>query len=314
MVVLREPIVTRYAENPILTKDDFPIETGIRTVFNSGAIKIDDTYVMICRVENAALWNRLWIADSKDGIHFTPRPKPIQLPIDDPDFAEYTASMYYDPRITEIDGVYYIVHAAHSAHGCRLSLLKSVDFKRFEWMGFISETDNRNGVLFPEMIDGKYIRLDRPNPGGDIWISYSPDLIHWGHSKCVLKKEQVHWAWTKVGPGAVPIKTEEGWLNIFHGVRTQCAQHYVYQLGVALHDLNDPAKVIALAEEAILVPEESYELVGQTPSVVFTGGAVMEESGEIKIYYGGADTVQCLAYTTVDKLLAACHNRIEYTF
>jgi predicted GH43/DUF377 family glycosyl hydrolase len=254
----------------------------------------------------------MWIAESDDGYHFRPRPEPIPLPHDDPEFAEYTAGMYYDPRVTEIEGTYYIVHAAHSGHGCRLSLVETKDFETFTWRGFISETDNRNGVLFPERIKGDYVRLDRPNTGGefgDIWISYSPDLIHWGRSKCVLRNHQVHWAWTKIGPGAVPIKTSEGWIDIFHGVRTQCKSHYVYQLGVCLHDLQDPSKVIAKAEDAILQPEELYELVGQTPSVVFTAGAVVEDDGEVKVYYGAADTVQCVATTTIERLLDACYNR-----
>ena len=311
------PIVKRFEKNPILTSKDFPSDSGIVTVFNSGVIKYNDRYLMVCRVENRALWNRLWIAESSDGYKFLPRSAPISLPHDNPEFSEYTAGLYYDPRITFIDGVYYIVHAAHSSHGCRLSLVKTEDFDSFKWMGFISETDNRNGVLFPKKFNGLFARLDRPNAGkefGDMWISYSPDLIYWGESRCVLRNSQVHWAWTKIGPGAVPIKTDEGWLNIFHGVRTQCAQHYVYQLGVALHDLQDPSKIIALANDAILAPEKEYELVGQTPSVVFTAGAIKEENGEVKIYYGGADTVQCLAITTVNKLLDACHNRYRYTF
>ena len=180
-------------------------------------------------------------------------------------------------------------------------------------MGFISETDNRNGVLFPEKINGLYARLDRPNTGadtGDIWISYSPDMVFWGKSECVFRNwEGIRWAWTKIGPGAVPIKTSDGWLNIFHGVRTQCKQHYVYQLGVCLLDLKNPAKVKAMSERAILIPEEQYELVGQTPSVVFTCGAVAEPNGEIKLYYGGGDTVQSVATTTVDRLIDACYNR-----
>ena len=264
---------------------------------------------MMCRVENRALVNRIWIAESVDGLKFTPRPAPIDLPHEDPLFAEYTAGMYYDPRITKIDDVFYVVHAAHSGHGCRLSLLRSVDLVNFEWLGFISETDNRNGVLFPEKINDLYVRFDRPNTGGnfgDMWIAYSPDLIHWGQGKCVLRNSQVRWAWTKIGPGAVPIKTDKGWLNIFHGVRTQCAQHYIYQLGVTLHDLNDPSLIIGQAQDAILRPEEMYELVGQTPSVVFTAGAVVEDDGEIKIYYGAADTVQCVCFSTVDQLVGLC--------
>jgi predicted GH43/DUF377 family glycosyl hydrolase len=306
------PIVDRYPHNPILTGKDFPAESGIVRVFNSGVTRFRQGYVMACRAEDRALRNRIWIADSEDGVHFTPRPTPVALPHDDPEFAEYTQGMYYDPRITEIDGVYYLMHAAHSAHGCRLSLVETLDFENFVWRGFVSETDNRNGVLFPEKIGGLYARLDRPNTGGDfgdIWVSYSPDLLFWGRSRCALRNAEVRWAWSKVGPGAVPIKTSEGWLNVFHGVRTQCKAHYVYQLGVCLHDLEDPSRVIALAKDAVLFPEEDYELTGQTPSVVFTCGTVVEDDGTVKLYYGGADTVMALATTSVERLLYAAKNR-----
>src|SRR5450432_1855609 len=302
-------LLTRYTKNPVLTGAAFPAHAGIKRVFNSGIIKHEGRYIMACRVEDGALRNRFWIAESRDGYHFEPRPAPIEMPHGDPDFAEYTTGMYYDPRITKIDGVFYLMHAAHSGHGCRLSLTKTLDFERFEWLGHVSLPDNRNGALFPERIHGLYARLERPNTGGnfgDMWISYSPDLIFWGKSQCVLRSSQVRWAWTKIGPGAVPIRTPRGWLTIFHGVRTQCAQHYVYQLGVCLLDLEDPSRVIGRAEEAILEPEMPYELVGQTPSVVFTSGAVVEDDGEIKVYYGAADTVQCLATSSVERLLEAC--------
>ncbi len=302
-------LLRRHPGGPILTGADFPLQARIQRVFNSGVIKEKGKYIMACRVEDRALRNRIWIAESDDGIKFVPRAQPVAMPHENAEFAEYTTGMYYDPRITKIDDTFYLLHAAHSSHGCRLSLVKTTDFNDFEWMGFISETDNRNGVLFPEKIGGLYARLDRPNTGGnfgDIWISYSPDLVFWGKSECVLRNADVRWAWSKIGPGATPIKTPEGWLNIFHGVRTQCAQHYVYSLGVALHDLENPAKIIARSQEAILEPEAGYELVGQTPSVVFSAGAVLEDDGEVKIYYGGADTVQCLATSTLDELLFAC--------
>ncbi|MBU1784482.1 MAG: glycoside hydrolase family 130 protein [Candidatus Omnitrophica bacterium] len=313
VVTSKYPICRRYGGNPILTGKDFPADADIKSVFNSGIVKYNDIYLMVCRVENSALLDRFWIAESTDGYHFEPRLEPVDMPHDDPEFMEYAGSMYYDPRLTKIGDTYYIVHAAHSSHTCRLSLVKTEDFKKFQWMGFISETDNRNGVLFPEKINGLYARLDRPNTGadtGDIWVSYSPDLIFWGKSECVFKNWQgIRWAWTKIGPGATPIKTPGGWLTIFHGVRSQCKAHFVYQLGVCLLDLDDPSKVKAMSESAILIPEEQYELVGQTPSVVFTCGAVAEDDGEIKIYYGGADTVQCVAITSVERLIDACYNR-----
>jgi predicted GH43/DUF377 family glycosyl hydrolase len=303
------PVLVRHPSGPVLTGADFPAHSRITRVFNSGVIKHGDRYIMACRAEDRALRNRIWIAESPDGYKWTPRSEPVRMPETDPSFAEYTAGMYYDPRVTKIGDTYYLMHAAHSGHGCRLSLVQTKDFEAFEWMGFVSETDNRNGVLFPEKIGGLYARFDRPNTGsafGDIWISYSPDLIFWGKSQCVLRNSQVRWAWAKIGPGAVPIKTKEGWLNIFHGVRTQCAQHYVYCLGVSLHDLERPERIIARAEEPILEPETDYELTGQTPSVVFSSGAIVEDDGEVKVYYGGADTVQCVATTSVERLLYAC--------
>ncbi len=205
-------LLTRYSGNPILTADAFRKEYRIQYCFNSGAVKMGDSYVMMCRLENIALRPVFWVATSTDGIHFTPKPKPVQMP-DDPEFSEYTAAVFYDPRITKIRDTFHLVHAAHSPHGCRLSLLETKDFDSFTWLGFINQTDNRNGVLSPEKINGMYVRFDRPNAGdfGDMWISYSSDLIHWGQSKCVLRNAEVlQWAYSKIGPGAAPIRTEEG--------------------------------------------------------------------------------------------------------
>ncbi len=305
--------VERYAGNPILTGKDFPEEYRIAHCFNSGVTKYNGKYLMLNRLEDCALKAYFWIADSDDGFNFTPRAKPIQMPTDNPAFQKYASINYYDPRITRIDDVYYIMHACHSEYDCRLSLMKTVDFEEFEWLGFVSDPGNRNGILFPEKINGLYARLDRPLTsweGGNIWMSFSPDLIHWGQSECVLKNSAVRWAWSKVGGGCTPIKTGQGWLNLFHGVRTQCKAHYVYQSGVCLHDLNDPTKVIAVSEMPILTPMKDYELHGQTPSVCFITGAVVEDSGEVKVYYGGADTVMCAGTIQLDTLIDLCFNRL----
>lgn len=309
--MLREKkyIVQRHPQNPILTGKDFP--NDIVTVFNCGVVKqAVDKYTMVCRVEDTNLDRYMWVADSTDGIRFTPRPKPIPWLLDDPAYRDYVGEgmSYFDPRITPLDGAYYITGACHTTHGCQMGLWKTdATFERFEWMGLISWPDNRNGVLFPEKINGKYWRLDRPNvdKAMDIWCGQSPDLIHWGVPRCVVRMGDVHWAYAKIGPGAVPIKTPEGWLCVIHGVRVQCTD-YVYQLGVCLLDLNDPSKVIGVAKRAILWPEEPYELMGQSLSVVFTTGAVLEDDGAVRIYYGGADTVQCLATANVDELIYAC--------
>ena len=304
-------VLRRFEENPILTAADFPGD--IMWVFNCGVIKDGGKYIMVCRVEDSCLNPYMWVADSNDGLRFAPRSAPVRVPHDDPEYKEYSARTYFDPRITKLDDWFYIMTAAHSSHACRLGLFRTKDFDRFEWMGCVSEPDNRNGVLFPEKFGGYYARLDRPNVGsrgeGDIWVSFSPDLIHWGRSRCIVRRDDFRWTWHKVGPGAVPIKTDEGWLTVFHGVRTQCALHYVYQLGVFLLDLEDPTKVTAKAERAILVPKMDYELTGQSPSVVFTNAAIPEEDGTVKIYYGGADSVQCVAFSTLKELIDTCHNR-----
>lgn len=310
--MLREKkrIVVRHPGNPILTGEDFP--NDIATVFNCGVVKQGPRkYTMVCRCEDTALGRYMWVADSTDGVRFKPRPQPVAMPVDNPDFMESCNDTwtYYDPRITKIEGQYYITHAAHTTHGCQLGLFRTDEaFEKFDWLGVICWPDNRNGVLFPEKINGKYWRLDRPNVerAMDIWTGQSPDLIHWGMPRCIVRMSEVPWAYTKLGPGAPPIKTPEGWLCIIHGVRIQCAAHYVYQLGVALLDLENPNKVIGVAKRAILWPETPYELIGQTPSVVFTSGAVLEEDGEVKIYYGAADTVQCLATARVEDLIYAC--------
>ena len=303
-------LVRRYEKNPILTGDDFP--NDIVTVFNAGVIKRGEAnYTMVCRCEDASLGRYMWVADSTDGIHFTPRPKPLTLPTDDPVFMRYchTTKSYWDPRVTEVEGKFYITHAADVTNGatCQLGLFEiDAAFEKLTWRGLISEPDNRNGVLFPERINGMFYRLDRPNDNGfDIWSCCSPDLIHWGQPRRVLQRQQLFWADRKIGPGAVPIRTNAGWLCIIHGVRRQCTDE-VYSLGAMLLDINDPTRLTGLCERAILWPKEQYELIGQSPSVVFTNGAVVEDDGTIRIYYGAADTVLCLGTVAMDDLIAAC--------
>ncbi len=181
------------------------------------------------------------------------------------------------------------------------------DFKSFEVLPFTSEPSSRNAVLFPEKIDGLFARLDRPqdvNGNGEIWISYSPDLQFWGRH---LPLDIPHRMWNigKCGAGAVPIRTPKGWLEIYHATAATCSS-LNYYLGAALLDLEDPSKVIAAPGAYLLAAEEIYECVGQTPNVVFTGGAVEMPDGTLNIYYGGADTRLCLAQTTVDALVSFC--------
>ena len=296
----------RYPDNPILTADDFP--GPIRAVFNSAITKLDSTYIMLCRVEDKSLRPHLWIARSKDGYNFTPDPRPIILS-NNPLYLQSIAGTFFDPRITYMDGTYYIVHAAADAKfHARLALLQTDDFETFNFISQPGSVNTRNGILFPEKINDNYVMMERDAAvdTGDIWLSYSPDLIHWGKAEVIYERDTEYWHYCKVGGGAVPIKTPQGWLNIFHGVQKMGESQLVYHLGVMLLDLKNPAKVIAHCPHTIFSPETGYERSGLLPNVVFTCGSYVEPDNSIKLYYGSADTVQCLAETTVDDLLEAC--------
>ena len=310
MLYGKKEIVKRYKGNPILTAADMPFPCS--GIYNSGVTKFNGKYLMLCRVESIDMSNYFMVAESDDGYHFKVADHPIDLP-EDEEFKEYTAELIYDPRITRIEDNYYICFACHSSHGVRVGMLKTKNFRKFDWCGFISEVDNRNAVLFPEKINGLYVRLDRPiipNDQGDIWISYSPDLVFWGRSKCITRHgKHGSWHWQKIGAGAVPIKTEKGWLEIWHGVHVVARYQYLYHLGVMLLDLDDPSRVIARAKAPILSPMEYYERVGLTSNVIFTSGAILEDDGEVKIYYGGADTVQCVGIAQLKDLIQACFER-----
>jgi len=299
-------LITRYKHNPILTKNDVPYE--VATVHNAGVTKFGNEYIMLFRSHKLNGRSILGLARSRDGYHFKVEEKPFMEPATSGIFAEYEAFGVEDPRITCIDGKYWITYSAYSRHGVRIGLAKTSDWKNVERFSLITEADYRNVVIFPEKINGLYARLDRPHSEispWSIWISYSPDLRYWGDSRLIMKPEPYHWDEMKIGPGAPPIKTNKGWLSIYHGV-FPTMDGSVYRLGVALHDLNDPSKIIGVGDNWILQPEEPYEITGYVHNVVFTCGAVPEDDGTVKIYWGGADTVMCVGTARIDDLVDLC--------
>lgn len=301
-------LVKRYEGNPILTKEDVPYE--VATVHNAGIVKHDGEYIMIFRSHKLNGRSILGKAVSKDGYKFTVDPEPFMTPSTNGDFKVYEEYGVEDPRIVFIDGEYLITYSAYSRYGVRIGLAKTRDFRSIERFSLITEADYRNVVIFPEKFNGLYARLDRPHSEispWSVWISYSPDLRFWGESKLIMKPVQYHWDEMKIGPGAPPIKTKRGWLNIFHGV-FPTMDGSVYRLGVALHDLNDPSKILGVADEWILQPEEVYEITGYVHNVVFTCGAVDEPDGTIKLYWGGADKVMCVGTAVKDELVDMCIN------
>ena len=251
---MNKPLVKRYQKNPILTKDDIPYP--VQTVHNAGVTKSNGKYIMLFRSHLDTGRSIIGIAESEDGFNFTARPEPFMTPSKEPVFCEYEAFGVEDPRITYLEGAYYITYSAYSEHGVRIGLAKTTDFESIERVSLITQADYRNTVLFPEKINGRYVKLDRPHSEispWSIWISYSPDLRHWGDSKLIIKPVKYHWDETKIGPGAPPIRTDKGWLNIYHGVFPTMAGH-VYRLGVALHKLDDPAQILGVGDRWILQP------------------------------------------------------------
>ena len=302
------PIITRFKKNPILTRKDVPYP--VATVHNAGVTKYNDKYIMIFRSHLDNGRSILGMAESFDGFNFKASEKPFMTPCQKGIFKEYEEYGIEDPRITFIEGEYLITYSAYSRYGVRIGLAKTTNFKEIERISLITEADYRNLVIFPEKFNNLFLRMDRPHSKispWSIWMSYSPDLIYWGESRLIMKPVQYHWDEMKIGPGAPPFKTDKGWLNIYHGV-FPTMDGCVYRLGVALHDLNDPGKIIGIGDSWILQPEEEYEITGYVHNVVFTCGAVPENDGTVKIYWGGADKVMCAGTAVINDLIDLCLN------
>lgn len=297
----------RYEENPILTAEDIPFRCN--TVFNGSPVKFEGEYLILFRVEGLQGYSFFALARSRKGFFYKVDEKPVMLPEKKGKFAKYEERGIEDPRITFMDGVYYILFTAVSAFGPMIEIAKTEDFKKYERIALVSSPGNKDGVLFPEKIKGKYARLDRPigNDIGSIWISYSDDLIYWGHSKAVITPRPGYWDSYRIGASVPPIKTDKGWLEIYHGVR-MTASGPIYHAGSVLLDLEDPSKIVARCDEPILSPRENYERVGDVNNVVFASGAIVEEDRTIKVYYGSADTSICMAMGDLDELIDRTYN------
>lgn len=315
-------VIRRHRANPVLKASDLPYESNL--VFNAGVTKYQGRYVMVFRNDYGATdeipkfqGTNLGLAFSDDGVRWEVSPRPCF------ELKSEEIRRGYDPRLTVIDGRVYMCFAVDTWHGIRGGIAVTDDFERFEILS-MTVPDNRNMVLFPEKIGGNYIRLERPFPvygrGGrdhfDIWMSDSPDLKYWGNSKLVLGIENVPFANDKIGPGAPPVKTEKGWLTTFHAVDRDNSRgkngweakwQKRYTAGIMLLDLEDPSRVVGMSKHPLIAPEAPYEAGGGFRNdVIFPGGMILEDSGEVKIYYGSADTVECLVTANVDDLLKLC--------
>ena len=299
-------LIRRYDGNPILTAADWPY--SINTVFNAGATLLPDgTTLLLCRVEDRRGHSHLTVACSKngrDGWVIDPEPTLVADP------KNYPEELWgiEDPRITFVPelGKYAVVYTAYSRGGPAVSLALTKDFKTFERYGDILPPEDKDAALLPHRIGDNWAMIHRPAApeGAHIWISYSPDLRHWGSHKLILEARRGAW-WdaNKIGLSPPPIETEEGWLMLYHGVRMTAAGA-IYRVGLALFDLQTPEHCLRRGDSWIFGPEAPYELFGDVGNVVFPGGYTIGPDGDtLNIYYGGADSCIALATASIRQLL-----------
>lgn len=294
-------VVWRSSLNPIIPRDLLPTSNSI---FNSAVVPYNGEFAGVFRCDNKCREMRIHTGKSKDGVNWVIEEEPIKFKCHDAEVGNFVYA--YDPRVCYIDDRYYVTWC-NSYHGPTIGVAYTYDFKEYHQLENAFLPFNRNGVLFPRKINGKYAMLSRPSDMGhtafgDIFYSESFDMEHWGHHRHVMGRTG-SWQSTKVGAGPVPIETSEGWLLIYHGVLTSC-NGYVYSAGAALLDINEPWKVLYRTAPYILSPQTIYECVGDVPNVVFPCAALADaDTGKIAIYYGAADTVTGLSYAHVDELI-----------
>jgi predicted GH43/DUF377 family glycosyl hydrolase len=298
----------RYKYNPVLTPKMWPYR--VNAVFNAAATMYDNKFMLLVRVEDMTGFSHFCRAFSKDGYtgwQIDKEPNLLPKPIDFPE-EKYGIE---DPRIVKLDEEkrYAVVYTSFSESGPLVSLATTEDFNTYRRYGVVMPPDDKDASLFPRKFNGRYVLIHRPSPtsyllGAHIWISYSPDLKHWGDSSILLPARRGSW-WDayKVGLGPPPIETPDGWLIIYHGVRTTAAGA-LYRLGLALLDLDDPSKVIKRCDQWIFGPNEYYERVGDVPDVTFPCGVILKGDDELIMYYGAADTTIAIATASLKELLA----------
>lgn len=297
-----QSVLWRYSENPVIARDILPQSNS---VFNSAVVAFRGGFAGVFRVDDTARNMRLHAGFSDDGIHWRINPDCIDFETEIPEIAEFQYG--YDPRVCRIDDRYYITWCNAYGHSPTIGVAYTFDFQTFHQLENAFLPFNRNGVLFPRKINGMYMMLSRPSdnghtPFGDIFLSQSPDLTFWGKHRLVMRP-CMGWESTKIGAGPTPIETEQGWLLFYHGVLTSC-NGFVYSFSAVLLDREQPWKVLRRGDSYLLNPRELYECVGDVPNVTFPCANLVDaDTGRIAIYYGCADTVTSLCFTTVDDVL-----------
>lgn len=293
----------RYSNNPVIDRN--PVKDVAR-IFNSAVVPYEGAFVGLFRAETTNGRPHIHFGRSKDALDWEIEEEKIQFV--DEKGEPYQPKYAYDPRLLKVEDAYYAIWCT-DFYGASIGMAKTTDFKTFVRLENPFVPFNRNAVLFPRKINGKYMMLSRPSdsghtPFGDIFISESPDLTYWGKHRHVMGKGgQGWWQATKIGGGPAPIETSEGWLLFYHGVTGTC-NGLVYSMGGVILDLDQPSKVKYRCSNFLLTPEEWYEERGFVSNVIFPCATLHDaETGRIAIYYGAADTYVGLAFTKVDEVV-----------
>lgn len=300
---IKDAPIWRYKENPIINRN--PIK-GVARIFNSAVVPFEGKYVGVFRGEQRNGVSMIYFGRSEDGIHWDFEENKIRFVNED---GEPFQPIYaYDPRLVKVEDTYYTMWC-QDFYGASIGLAKTKDFKTFTRLENPFIPFNRNAVLFPRKVNGNYIMLSRPSdsghtPFGDIFLSQSPDLTYWGKHRHVMGRSFEWWESLKIGGGAAPIETTEGWLLFYHGVSGTC-NGYVYSIGGAILDIDNPSVVKYRCENFLLTPEEWYEERGFVGNVTFPCATVHDPvTGRIALYYGCADSYVSLAFTEVDDIVS----------
>lgn len=304
--VLRGELFQRYEGNPILTAADWP--RTVNAVFNPGVAQIEGETVLLARVEDRTGISRLDLARSANGL--------TDWIVDHdrnmvPELTSYTEEFgIEDPRITQIGDEYLIAYTGFSTHGPLVCLATTRDFRSYERRGVLMPPEDKDAAFFPRQFEGRWALIHRPvsttpRHEAHMWLSWSPDLRHWGDHKVLLRARQGAW-WDahKIGLCAPPLETPQGWLLLYHGVHTTSAGS-IYRLGLALLDAAHPDRVLKRSSEWLFGPDAPYERTGDVDQVVFSCGWLLLDDGDtVRMYYGAADTSICVATASLSALLA----------
>jgi len=299
-------LLWRSSLNPIIPRDLLPRSNSI---FNSAVVPFEDGFAGVFRVDETSRTMNIHAGRSADGVDWQIDPEPIVFEPADERVREIQETFVhaYDPRVTWLEDRWYVTWC-NGYQGPTIGIAWTRDFRTFTQLDNAYLPFNRNGVLFPRRIGDRYAMLSRPSdnghtPFGDIFYSESPDLTHWGRHRHVMAPLAWTWQSTKIGAGPTPIETADGWLLFYHGVLTSC-NGFVYSMGAALLDLDEPWRVIARSHDYLLSPQVPYEQVGDVQNVVFPCAA-LTDGDRVTIYYGAADTVTCLAHGYIPEIIAS---------